>query len=50
MGQAEKIKALLNSSEVSEALGFGEVEAMTPAPTTELPDISFVADYVPTER
>ena len=47
MGPTEENKALLKQlSEVSEALGFGEVEGYDPG-RRGAADISFVADYVP---
>ena len=47
MGPTEENKALLKKlSEVSEALGFGEVEGYDPG-RRGAADISFVADYVP---
>ena len=47
MGPTEENKALLKQlSEVSEALGFGEVEGYDPGKRGAA-DISFVADYVP---
>ena len=47
MGPTQENKALLNQlSEVSQALGFGEVEGYDPG-RRGAADISFVADYVP---